>query len=72
MITKITCCLNCTNRHIGCHGECDTYKQQKNQREADLEIARAENALDYYFKRRGTSRNAGYLQKGNFIKAMSK
>lgn len=26
---KITCCMGCTDRHPGCHGSCDEYKQQK-------------------------------------------
>ena len=25
----ITCCKDCVNRHVGCHGECESYKQQK-------------------------------------------
>lgn len=32
---KITCCIQCQNRHMGCHAECDEYKKQKEQLTAE-------------------------------------
>lgn len=37
-------CFNCNNRHIGCHAECEVYKQVKAMRDAMNEARRKENA----------------------------
>jgi hypothetical protein len=29
MNCTIKCCLNCTNRAVGCHSTCELYKEQK-------------------------------------------
>ena len=34
-MTKITCCRDCADRHVGCHAECEAYKAEKEQREKD-------------------------------------
>lgn len=30
----ITCCKDCTERYVGCHGKCETYIQQDKERKA--------------------------------------
>lgn len=25
---KVTCCKDCQERHVGCHGECEKYKAE--------------------------------------------
>lgn len=34
---KINCCLNCEDRHVGCHGTCERYKRER----AEIEAAKA-------------------------------
>lgn len=31
MNCTITCCMNCTDRQMGCHSTCEIYKEQKAQ-----------------------------------------
>lgn len=31
----ITCCINCEERHVGCHAECQRYKVQKAKKEQE-------------------------------------
>lgn len=31
MAMKITCCKDCTKRHIGCHASCEDYIKQKTE-----------------------------------------
>lgn len=28
-MTNIKCCKDCTERHIGCHSDCDRYNKEK-------------------------------------------
>lgn len=35
---NIQCCLNCEDRHVGCHSSCERYKQER----AEIEAAKAE------------------------------
>lgn len=32
----VTCCRNCTERHIRCHSTCETYIQERAQRDAEI------------------------------------
>lgn len=49
----IRCCLNCQDRHVGCHGSCDRYKAEN------------EAHLDYLAKVRAERRaqTAGYSER---------
>lgn len=40
MTNKIKCCRNCTERHVGCHGECEKYIAER--KKADEEMAARE------------------------------
>lgn len=33
--SPITCCLNCAERHAGCHGHCERYRAEKAAHEAE-------------------------------------
>lgn len=48
MINRKTPCQNCTERHPGCHGECERYKEMKQERE---ELHKARD--DYFEDKRG-------------------
>lgn len=39
-MNKISCCYNCENRTIGCHGSCESYKAE---RDARAEMRRSVN-----------------------------
>lgn len=34
----IKCCRNCTQRYVGCHGECETYIKEKERWEKEKEV----------------------------------
>ena len=35
--TTITCCKGCRDRYPGCHDKCNTYQEQKRERQALLD-----------------------------------
>lgn len=35
--TTITCCKECRDRYPGCHDKCNTYQEQKRERQALLD-----------------------------------
>ena len=37
---KIQSCKGCTNRHVGCHGTCETYKAERKALDADKLVAK--------------------------------
>jgi len=41
---KAAPCKNCPNRHVGCHSQCDDYKDWRAERDKVLEIKRLENS----------------------------
>lgn len=38
MTSSIKCCYKCEDRHLGCHSECERYKQEREQYEKQKEI----------------------------------
>lgn len=45
-MATIICCRGCKERHIGCHAECESYKAQKQEIEAEKKDKRKEKELD--------------------------
>ena len=43
-------CLNCSDRHIGCHSECDKYKEFTESRQSENEKISAERISDMQYK----------------------
>lgn len=43
---KINCCLNCEDRHVGCHSSCDRYKQERAEIDAAKAAASAQSRAD--------------------------
>lgn len=44
-------CMNCQNRHLGCHGQCEAYKAFRAQRDAaNAEKQKDASVLDYVIK----------------------
>lgn len=39
----ITCCYNCSDRHVGCHGNCSKYIKQKEEHDAEAKWLKKEN-----------------------------
>lgn len=44
--STISCCQNCTDRHSGCHGKCETYQQEKKQWDDTREQLREQKRKD--------------------------
>lgn len=44
-----TPCKDCTDRYIGCHGECELYLDYKAEINKCREIANKQKEDDYYF-----------------------
>lgn len=38
MTSSIKCCYKCEDRHLGCHSECERYKQERERYEKQKEI----------------------------------
>lgn len=38
---KITCCKDCDERYVGCHGECERYKKQSEIEQKRIDDIRA-------------------------------
>lgn len=64
-MTSANCCMHCSERHAGCHSQCEKYtawKREHQERKArELEVEIAENdRIDYCRKNRDRMlRNAG-------------
>ncbi len=44
-------CKNCTSRHLGCHSECDGYKQYRTAVEQHNQAEqKRKNTEDFYFR----------------------
>lgn len=43
----ITCCRNCSERHIGCHSACQRYIKEAEANARMREAIRTENELSY-------------------------
>lgn len=59
--SSITCCLDCAERHIGCHGSCERYNEQRRAHEAELAQLRVQRAHEWdyrSYKRSATARFA--------------
>lgn len=41
---NVTCCLDCKDRHLGCHGTCEKYKEMK-QKLQDIKDKKNENSM---------------------------
>ena len=41
-------CLNCKDRHPGCHDRCETYQKYRKQKDEANERKRMEGAIDGY------------------------
>lgn len=41
---NITCCLDCKDRHLGCHSTCEKYKEMK-QKLQDIKDKKNENNM---------------------------
>ena len=46
--SSITCCYNCQDRTIDCHGTCEKYRRQVDRRKAENEKILKERKLSYY------------------------
>lgn len=44
----IKCCKDCTERHIGCHSECDKYIQEKQLLEEEKKKMKANEPVPIY------------------------
>lgn len=64
--------VDCERRHVGCHGECDEYREWKRYHDADLEGRRNNrNPADEFLidqqlrvkKRKGRDSARGYKRK---------
>ena len=47
MLNKVTCCLGCGNRKVGCHGSCETYIKQKEANDELKATMQKEKALNF-------------------------
>lgn len=45
--SKITCCMNCTERYIGCHGSCKTYLEEVDKNNAEKEAIKKSKPIRY-------------------------
>ena len=51
------CCKECTERHIGCHGTCEKYKQWVAQYREDVKKAKCvQNRYANYFYKGGNNK----------------
>lgn len=59
-------CLGCTDRHLGCHSECERYKQyQRNLEEAKQKEQQQKDYRNQYFDARyGYRRKFRYKKRG--------
>ena len=50
MVSRVSCCKDCTERHVGCHSICKRYINQKKEWEKDKEsIKKNKNPMIYGF-----------------------
>lgn len=68
-------CMNCEDRHVGCHSECEKYRQYKGvvhdnwKRSFKQEkIDKALNALEWKRKDREVKEEGGHLDPKEFSK----
>lgn len=54
MRKDITCCYNCTDRQVGCHGTCERYKAER----AEMDEYRAHRIEEIRKSRRGVPNTA--------------
>lgn len=41
-------CLDCAERHVGCHDRCDIYKSWNKEHQEYLKVKRKQEAIDIY------------------------
>ncbi len=69
---KIDCCRDCPDRKPGCHGSCETYKQQKQEyeqtKEEKMKQAKIQQGLDEYKFDFGHKVTKKQIYRGKFRK----
>jgi len=43
----IDCCYGCEERHVGCHGSCERYREQRARKDAEIARVMAAKAGSY-------------------------
>ncbi|MGM9520091.1 MAG: hypothetical protein ACI3WS_05390 [Phascolarctobacterium sp.] len=41
-------CLDCAERHVGCHGRCEKYQSWNKEHQEYLKVKRQQEAIDIY------------------------
>lgn len=49
---NIVCCKDCTNRHLGCHGNCELYLKEKSEHEKERQHIKSVKEVDRYINNR--------------------
>lgn len=47
MKVQFDCCYKCKDRHVGCHSECDKYKELKDKVEEEKKNIRDRKKVDH-------------------------
>lgn len=62
---QITVCFDCEMRQIGCHADCEVYKEEKKRKEEEKQKAREDHKADYIGRSNNKARYRDAIYKWN-------